>query len=102
MDKELCLKFLVHLRNCASNVLRKRHMYDPAGALQAIRGIPEETAGDKVMFVSKFLLKGEFKWPPRLFGTKDDAHAQREAKVTVFRETAKKVPALVEFSAGKP
>lgn len=124
MDKELCLKFLVHLHKCASAVLQKEHIkeiditylnnevdnfhrkldmgkareYDASGALGAIRKIEEESAGDKAVYLSKFLLKGKFDWMSSLFGSKDEAHVQREAKVSEFKERVKKVLALVEYS----
>jgi hypothetical protein len=123
MEKELCLKFLVHLHQYATSVLRKPHIeaedlmyinnevevfrkrldkgmavaYDPAGALDAIAKLQEESAGDKAMHVSKFLLKQKFRWLNVFLGAKDDAHAAREAKVLEFRENVKKVLALIEY-----
>jgi hypothetical protein len=125
MDKELCLKFLVHLHTYATTVLRKPHIeaqdlgyinnevevfrkrmdreasraYDPAGALDRIARIPEESAADKAKHISKFLMRHKFGWLSLLFPSKDDAHAQREAKILEFRENVKKVLALIEYSA---
>ncbi len=125
MEKELCLKFLVHLHQYATTMLRKPHIeaqdlgyinnevevfrkrldkavtqaYDPAGALDRIGKIPEETAGDKAKHVSKAMLKMRTGWLSALFPGKDDAHAEREAKIAGFRENVKKVLALIEYGS---
>jgi hypothetical protein len=124
MEKELCLKFLVHLHKYSTSVLQKPHInetdityinneienflrkldkgaaaeYDAAGALNAIQKIPAESMGDKAVLVSKFVLKAKFKWIHLLFGGKDEAHLKREAKVSEFREKVKKVLAVIEYS----
>jgi hypothetical protein len=125
MEKELCLKFLVHLHQYSTTMLRKPHIeaqdlgyinnevevfrkrldkeaakaYDPAGALDAIGKIPEESHADKARYLSKFLLKHKFGWLSILMPGKDDAHVQREAKILEFRETVKKVLALIEYAS---
>jgi len=124
MDKELCLKFLVHLHRFASTVARKDHInevdityinnevanflsrldpkaaavYDKAGALQAVARIPEESAADKAFMISKHILKAKARWLPLLGAQKDEAHEHRKAKVEEFREKVRKVIALLEYA----
>ena len=123
MDKELCLKFLVHLYRYSDSVARKARIneadlvyinnevdqflarldkerakaYDPAGALEKIARIPLESAREKAVMFSKFLLLAQNKWLTLFFGKKDDAHENRLEKVGEFKERVRKVIALIEM-----
>jgi hypothetical protein len=123
MDKELCLKFLVHLYRYSDSVARKPRIneadlvyinnevdqflarldrgkskvYDPAGALEKIARIPLESAREKAVMFSKFLLLAQNKWLTLFFGKKDDAHENRLEKVGEFKERVRKVITLIEM-----
>lgn len=124
MEKELCLKFLVHLHKFSLTILKKPHIdevdityinnevenflkridpevikqYDKLGALGKIGKIKQETKVDQAANISKFLLKIKFKWLEIFMGHKNDAHVQRHQKITEFNETVKKVVGVVEYS----
>lgn len=124
MEKELCIKFLVHLHKFSSAILKKPHIdevdityinnevenflkridpettkrYDKLGALGKIGKIKQETKADQAANIAKFLLKLKFKWLEMFMGRKNDAHAQRHRKIAEFNETVKKVVGIVEYS----
>jgi hypothetical protein len=124
MEKELCLKFLVHLYKFSSAILKKPHIdevdityinnevenflkridpgvakhYDKLGALGKIGKIKQETKTDQAANLAKFLLKLKFKWLEIFMGHKNDAHVQRHRKISEFNETVKKVVGVVEYS----
>jgi hypothetical protein len=123
MKQEMCFKFLEHLYNYSSGILKKEHIsdvdityinnevdnffrrlileeaatYDKTGVLSKVEKIKEETTADKAANLSKMLLKSRFKLFGALFGTKDDAHIQRFNKITEFKERIKKVIVILEF-----
>jgi hypothetical protein len=123
MDKDLCLKFLVHLYRYSDSIARKSRIneadlvyinnevdqflsrldrekskaYDPAGALERIVRIPLESAREKAVMLSKFVLLSQNKWLTLFFGRKDDAHENRLEKVGEFKERVRKVITLIEM-----
>ena len=124
MEKEMCLKFLVHLYKFSQRTLAKTHidavdityinnevenfhrkidhkiasLYDKSNALAVVENITQETVADKAMNISLFLLKSKFKVLKLFFGAKDDAHQKRFEKVSEFNEKIKKVLAVLEYA----
>ena len=71
--------------------------YDKAGALSKVEKIKVETGVDKSMNLTKSLLKSKFHLLGALFGNKDDAHAQRHAKISEFNDRIKKVIVILDL-----
>lgn len=124
MEKELCLKFLVHLYKYSQTMLAKPRIeevdvvyinnevdnfrkrldreetkeYDKLGALDKVATIPLETVGDKAVNASLFLVKAKFKVLSLLTGSNDDAHRKRFEKISAFNEDIRKIIALLEYA----
>ena len=119
MEKELCLKFLVHIHKYSTEIMKKdyinevdltyinneidnfknrlgsdRQNYDKNGLLNGIEKIDQETKVDKVSNILGMILRS--RTAIMNIGKKDSEHEKRFDKISEFREKLKKIIFIIE------